>query len=87
MAKHYFSNIPNIRYRNNLSDSNSRANFITVKNLFLRAKIQERVNSDITFLQSYTIDEGARPDTVAEDIYGDPKLDWVILTVANIINV
>ncbi len=87
MAKHYFSNIPNIRYRNKLSDSNSRGNFVTVKNLFLRAKIQERVNRDITFLQSYTIDEGARPDTVAEDLYGDPKLDWVILTVANIINV
>ena len=87
MAKHYFSNIPNIRYRNKLSDSNSRGNFVTVKNLFLRAKIQESVNRDITFLQSYTIDEGARPDTVAEDLYGDPKLDWVILTVANIINV
>jgi len=87
MARHYFKNIPNIRYRNTLDSSTSRTNFINVKNLFLRAKLQESVNRDITFLQSYTIAEGARPDTVAESLYGDPSLDWVILTVANIINV
>ena len=28
-----------------------------------------------------------RPDNVAEDLYGNSQLDWIILTVANIINV
>ena len=87
MARHYFRNIPDIRYKNTLDSSTSRTNYITVKNLFLRAKLKESVNRDITFLQSYTIAEGARPDTVAESLYGDPSLDWVVLTVANIINV
>ena len=30
---------------------------------------------------------GARPDTVAEDLYGSAQFDWVILTVAGILNV
>ena len=30
---------------------------------------------------------GARPDTVAEDLYGSAQFDWVVLTVAGIINV
>ena len=28
-----------------------------------------------------------KPDQVADNIYGDPELDWVVLTSANIINV
>tara|TARA_X000000368_G_C23005730_1_gene701089 strand:- start:397 stop:1047 length:651 start_codon:yes stop_codon:yes gene_type:complete len=87
MSRHYFKNLPNLRYKNTLDSNNSRSNYITVKNLFLRAKLRNTVNSDVTFLQSYTIEEGSRPDTVANDLYGDPSLDWVILTVANIINV
>ena len=31
--------------------------------------------------------EGARPDTVAEELYGDAELDWVVLMTAGIINV
>ena len=28
---------------------------------------------------------GARPDTVAEELYGSAQFDWVVLTVAGII--
>ena len=28
-----------------------------------------------------------RPDNVADDLYGNSQLDWIILTVANIVNV
>ena len=31
--------------------------------------------------------EGARPDTIAEDFYGDSELDWVVLMTAGILNV
>ena len=30
---------------------------------------------------------GARPDNVAEDLYGSAQFDWIVLTVAGIINV
>ena len=87
MAKHYFRNIPNIGYKNTLDSSVDRENYVYAKNLFLRAKVRDDVEKEITFLSSYNIREGQRPQEVAEDIYGDPTLDWVVLTVANIINV
>tara|TARA_B100001093_G_scaffold250077_1_gene239487 strand:- start:3684 stop:4343 length:660 start_codon:yes stop_codon:yes gene_type:complete len=87
MSKHYFQNIPNIGYKNNLTTSVDRQNYIYAKNLFLRAKVRDDVSKEITFLNSYNIREGKRPQDIADELYGDPTLDWIVLTVANIINV
>ena len=87
MSKHYFKHVPNIRYKNPLTSSPNNDNYVTIKNLFLRAKLRNDVFSDVTFLRSYTIKEGMRPDNVAEEIYGNYQLDWIILVTANIINV
>ena len=87
MSKHYFQNIPNIGYKNNLTTSVDRQNYIYAKNLFLRAKVRDDVTKEITFLNSYNIREGKRPQDIADELYGDPTLDWIVLTVANIINV
>tara|TARA_Y100000739_G_C20549916_1_gene437705 strand:+ start:495 stop:1154 length:660 start_codon:yes stop_codon:yes gene_type:complete len=87
MSKHYFKNLPNIGYKNNLTTSVDRQNYIYAKNLFLRAKVRDDVSKEITFLNSYNIREGKRPQDIADELYGDPTLDWVVLTVANIINV
>tara|TARA_X000000368_G_scaffold2300_1_gene1781 strand:- start:595 stop:1224 length:630 start_codon:yes stop_codon:yes gene_type:complete len=87
MSKHYFKHVPDIRYKNPLTSSPNNDNYVTIKNLFLRAKLRDDVYSAVTFLQSYTIQEGMRPDNVAEDIYGNSELDWIILVTANIINV
>jgi len=87
MSKHYFQNLPNIGYKNNLTTSVDRKNYIYAKNLFLRAKVRDDVSNEITFLNSYNIREGKRPQDIADELYGDPTLDWVVLTVANIINV
>ncbi len=87
MSKHYFRNIPNIGYKNTLSSSVDRENYVYAKNLFLRAKIRDDVKKEITFLQSYFIEDGVRPDTVAEQLYGNSEYDWIVLTVSNTINV
>ena len=39
------------------------------------------------FFNKYEIVDGARPDNVAQELYGDPELDWVVLMVAGIVNV
>jgi hypothetical protein len=36
---------------------------------------------------SIKFQEGARPDTVAEELYGSSQYDWVVLVGAGIINV
>ena len=87
MSKHYFKHVPDIRYKNPLTSSPNNDNYVTIKNLFLRAKLRNDVFSAVTFLRSYTIKEGMRPDNVAEEIYGNSQLDWIILVTANIINV
>lgn len=87
MAQHYFRQLPNIRYKSPLADKYTNDNFVTTKNLFTRAKLRDDAGRDITFLRSYTIREGERPQDVADKMYGSPKYDWVVLITANIINV
>ena len=87
MASHYFSNLPNIQYRNPLSSSYDSENYVTAKNLFIRTKIRDDVLPDISFLRSYTIEDSERPMDVAEKMYGDPMYDWVVMITSNIINV
>jgi len=83
----YFRELPNIEYQSFLSGSNSSQNYLLVKNLFRRNKLRDDLQNVFTLFEKYEIVEGARPDTVAEEFYGDAELDWVVLMTANIINV
>jgi hypothetical protein len=60
---------------------------VKVKNLFRRNKLRTDLEGVFTLFEKYEIIEGARPDTVAEEFYGDAELDWVVLMTAGIINV
>ena len=83
----YFRELPNLRYPSFLSEKTSSLDFVEVKNVFRRVKLRDDLLSNFTVFQKYEIPEGARPDTVSEDLYGTPNLDWVVLTVSGIINV
>ena len=83
----YFRELPELDYQSFLSDSDSSSNYLRVKNLFRRCKLRDDLQSVFTFFNKYEIVEGARPDTVAEELYGDAELDWVVLMTAGIINV
>ena len=83
----YFRELPNLRYPSFLPNKSSSLDFVEVKNLFRRAKMRDDLQNNFTIFNKYEIPMGARPDTVAEDLYGSAQFDWVILTVAGIINV
>ena len=83
----YFREIPDLEYQNFLSNSISSQSYLKVKNLFRRNKLRDDLQNVFTLFNKYEIREGARPDTVAEEIYGDETLDWVVLLTAGIINV
>ena len=83
----YFRELPNLLYPSFLPEKKSSLDFILVKNLFRRVKLRDDLYKNFVVFQKYEIPEGARPDTVAEDLYGSPSLDWVVLTVAGILNV
>ena len=83
----YFRELPNLNYQSTSSDRSSSEDYVVVKNIFRRAKLRDDLKYVFTSLVDYYIRDGVRPDQVADDVYGDPELDWVVLTSANIINV
>ena len=83
----YFRELPDLRYPSFLPEKISSLDFIEVKNVFRRVKLRDDLNNNFTLFNKYEIPMGARPDTVAEDLYGSAQFDWVVLTVAGILNV
>ena len=83
----YFRELPNIAYQSPLSHKNSSKDYIIVKNLFRGAKLKSYLDGSVTALEKYVIGDGDRPDTIAEFLYGDSRLDYVIILVAGITNI
>ena len=83
----YFRELPNLLYQSFLSDKKSSLDYTEVKNLFRRTKIRDDLQNIFTLFDKYEIPDGFRPETVAEEFYGNDELDWVILTTAGIVNV
>ena len=83
----YFRELPDLAYQSFLPEKNSSQDYVIVKNLFRRVKLRDDLYNVFTIFNKYEIKDGARPDTVADEIYGSPELDWVVLITANITNV
>ena len=83
----YFRELPDLEYQSPFADSNSSQNYVRAKNLFRRIKLRDDLKNVFTLFNKYQIPEGARPDTVAEEVYGKADYDWVVLLTAGIINV
>ena len=83
----YFQELPNILHPSLFPSRNKVESTILVKNLFKRSKLRTDVDQAITAFNYFDIKEGMRPDMVAQELYDNPELDWVVLTSNNITNV
>ena len=83
----YFRELPNLRYPSFLQEKTSSLDYVEVKNIFRRVKLRDDLQNSFTVFDKYEIPEGARPDIVAEELYGNAEFDWIVLTVAGILNV
>jgi len=83
----YFQELPNIAQPSLLPGSNKVEDRVIVKNLFKRSKLRTDVDQAITAFDYYYIEDQQRPDVLAQELYGDSELDWVVLTSNNIMNV
>ena len=83
----YFQELPKIAHTSLLPVRNKIEDRIIVKNLFKRSKLRSDVDQAITAFNYYYIEQGMRPDILAQELYGDSELDWVVLTSNNITNV
>ena len=85
--KSYFRQLPNLDYPSLANDRTSAYDYNQVKNIFRRAVLREDVFDSYVQFEKYSVEGDDRPDNVASKIYGDPALDWVVLTTNNIIHV
>ena len=83
----YFRELPEIAYQSPLSHKNSSRDYIVIKNIFRRVKLLDYLKDATSLFNKFVIGDGDRPDTVAEILYGDSRLDYVIILVAGITNI
>jgi|TARA_R110000782_G_scaffold270196_1_gene369868 hypothetical protein len=75
----YFSNFPFIVY-----DSVGNGDFKIVTNLLKRVALRSKVRANTLVFDTYDVREGETPEILADKLYDDPELHWIILYVNNI---
>ena len=83
----YFRRLPDLDYPSLLNDKQSSSDTVRVKNLFRRVKLREDFFTSFVNFTKYKVIGDERPDNVAEKVYGNPDLDWVVLVCNNIIDI
>lgn len=82
----YLSNLPNLLYPSLNPSFNSSSDVDEVKNFFVRVSVNEDIFQNVNLYEKYKIIGNDRPDNVAEKVYGNPDLDWLVLLTNNIID-
>ena len=75
----YFENFPLIPY-----DSVGDGNFKLVTNLLKRVAVRSKVKINASYYDTYDVREGETPEMIADKLYDDPELHWVILLLNDI---
>ena len=84
----YFRQLSNFEYiSQDPDDQGIFDSYIPVKNLFRRIKIREDIFSNLVYFTNYQIVGDERPDQIANKVYDDESLDWIVLISNNILNV
>jgi hypothetical protein len=78
----YFSYFPQTYY-----SLNDGASIEVVTDLMKRIKFDENLKTNSEIFYTYDIEDGERPDTLANKIYGDSEKHWIILLMNNIVDV
>ena len=78
----YFKQFPTIPY-----DSTGTGQTKDVKNLLRRVAIRQKVKSNTLFYDTYDVKDGDSPESIADKLYDNPELHWVVLLVNDITDV
>jgi hypothetical protein len=75
----FFSKLPNLEYTpKRVKYKFTNQDFVLAKNIFKTIIIDNSLYATDLFTE-VQLNEGVRPDQVAEGVYGDPNYDWVVL--------
>ena len=75
----YFESFPLIPY-----DSVGNGEFKVVTNLLKRVAMRSKVKTNVMMFDTYDVKEGETPEMIADKLYGDPELHWIILLMNNV---
>ena len=81
----YFSYFPNVYIGEGVADDEA-FKYRLVKNIFRRIRARPDLDKYTTLFEAYSIKPGETPSSIASRFYDDPKLDWAILLINDIID-
>ena len=77
----YFSYFPSVEH-----DLKQNGTFVTVTNILKRFKIHDDARDQTEVFYPYQLQDGDRPDVVAEKYYGNANYAWLVLFSNNIVD-
>lgn len=77
----FFTYFPTVDY-----DFSKRGKFTTVTDITKRFKLKTLIEERGVVFYDYIVKDSDRPDIIAEKLYGDSKLDWIIFLANDIID-
>jgi len=75
----YFGHFPLIPY-----DSVGDGDFKLVTNLLKRVAVRSKVKTNVLVFDTYDLKSGETPELIADKLYNDPELHWVVLMMNDI---
>ena len=75
----YFGHFPLIPY-----DSVGDGKFKLVTNLLKRIAVRSKVKTNVLVFDTYDVKSGETPELIADKLYNDPELHWVVLMMNDI---
>ena len=77
----YFSYFPSVEH-----DLKQNGTFVTVTNILKRFKLHDDARDQTEVFYPYQLQDGDRPDVVAEKYYGNANYAWLVLFSNNIVD-
>lgn len=74
----YFANFPDILYPFELG---GKIKLVRVKDIVANVRIRKQILKNITLYDEYDIIDGETPEIIAERVYGDANLHWIIMLI------
>lgn len=77
----YFSKFPLIKY-----DIKGDGNTKLVPNIFKRIRVRRGLADNVILYEKMFVQDGDTPDIMADRVYGDPTLHWILLLINNVVD-
>ena len=79
-----FKALPNLYY--NVQSSPVDVKLLAVKNIFRRAEILKEFKTSVTIFDEFIVNNGEKPEVIANRIYKNPFYAWTLFIANDIIN-